>query len=295
MTDFQQTKTTQQIATYYLEGTYSKTKVFEDQSDIPNARELTLDDNPHSLVNFLQRPVDIVNLEWNVNQLPNDELIRDGIKFPNVFLKNKAYQDKLRYFVAIRGTIVIRVCLNAQPYQQGTLLGYYIPNVDSISEKVRMIRASLAGKTGCPCNIEMDAPGATMYDIEIPYVSQFNFYNLLSGQGTYGCFYLTPLLQLLSKTQNDKVNLTIQAFWKNPQPTFATGVDLYVPTESEQQMLHNNTLDTGGNTHVNKSDLITTLLTDEIKPSTVLKTGANILQLAGYQKPNMETGICPSF
>jgi len=284
----------QEIVKYYLQGIYNKSKIFSDQKDTPYADELTLDDSPHSITNFLRRPIDIYNFKWSVNNAVNTELIPGGLKFPDVLLKSQSVKDKLRNFVGMKGKLMLRIKINPQPYQQGVLLAYYIPNAQKISQKVSMIQASLSGKTGCPGNVCIDAQGGTMYDIEIPYVSEFNYYGLLTGQGSYGNFYFTPLLKLSSKTANDFINITIQAYWIDPQPQFTTGVDMKVPTESEEQQLHSNTLETGGNQHVSKMGLIDTLQTDAIKPSTVLKTGANLLQLAGYQKPNIETGICQS-
>jgi len=281
----------QEIVKYYLQGIYNKSEIFKNQQETPFADELTLDDSSHSIASFLRRPIDIYNFKWSVNNTVNSELIPGGLKFPDVLLKSQSVKDKLRNFVGMKGKLMLRIKLNPQPYQQGVLLAYYIPNAQKISKKVDMIQASLSGKTGCPGNVEIDAQGGTMYDIEIPYVSEFNYYNLLTGQGSYGNFYFTPYLQLRSKTANDFINITIQAYWVDPQPQFTTGVDMKVPTESEEQQLHNNTLETGGSTHILKTDLIDTLQTGQIKPSTVLKTGANLLQLAGYQKPNIETGI----
>lgn len=284
----------QEVADYYLQGIYSKSKIFSDQREAPLAQHLTLDDYPHSIVSFLRRPMDIYNFKWTTNNLQNEELIPNGLKFPDIFFKQAMVLDKLQNFVGIRGKLMLRIKFNAQVYQQGVLLAYYIPNSSKIPQKTRMIQASLSGKSGCPGNIEIDVQGGTMYDIEVPYVSEFNYYNLLTNQGSYGTFYLTPYLQLKSTKQNDFVNVTIQAYWVDPQPQFATGVPIKVPTESEQERLHDNTLETGGSTHVTPSSLIDKLIPSEIKPSTVLQTGANLLQLAGYQKPNIETGICQS-
>lgn len=284
---------TQQLMTYYRQGISSSTTVLPSISEVPNARELTLSDRRHDILNFLQRPIDVFKGNWTVGNAQNSELIPTGISFPDVLYQNPQYQEKMRGFVGFKGNIRARLIINAQKFQQGVLAAYWIPNYDNLTSKAALIRSSLSGKTGC-AHVFINCEGGTEQTIDIPYVNQHTYYNSTTNQGNYGRLFLTPLLPLKSSTANDFVGVRIQVWVENPQLEFATSI-LPVLSNSapqkEEESMHDNTINMGAGSGLRLDDVIDEIKGASMKPSYLAHSAGNLMQLAGFQKPTNQTAI----
>lgn len=87
------------------------------------------------------------------------------------------WQRKLQGFLGIRATVVVRLQLNANKFQQGRLIMAYVPGgPDSF------YRYDITPMTQLP-HVEMDINSDTSAIIEIPYVTPYTHFNLLSGAG----------------------------------------------------------------------------------------------------------------
>jgi hypothetical protein len=274
----------QQLMTYFRQGVTSETKVLPSMSQVQNANELTLQDRKHELLHFISRPIDVYKGIWTTSQSQNDELIPAGLLFPDLLYKNSQYQEKMRGFVGFRGHIRVRLIINAQKFQQGILMAYWIPNYKNLIGKANLIRASLAGKSGC-AHVLINCEGGTEQTIEIPYVNQHTFYNSITDQGNYGALFLTVFGQLKSESSPD-VGLRIQAWVENPELEYPTSVLPVLTQGVEEESMHTNTADVpNSSATITLDDVMTELKNFQIKPSYMAKTAGNLLQLAGYQKP----------
>lgn len=288
---------TEQVMTYNRQGIAGSTSVLPEMTELSIASPMTLDDKPHSLVDFLKRPVDLLpsNFFWTNDQQAGQELIPLGISLPNDYFKNPMISEKLRGFLGIKGKLKMRIMINAQKFQQGALMPYWIPNSDNMRGKTAMIRKSLSGKSGC-AHVIINCDGGTEQDLEIPYVNQHMFHNLATGQGAYGRLFLTPFLQLLSAT-GTSVGIRIQMWMEDPQPQFATSaIPDYVSSQSvsqiEESKMHSSDsapLTKGGGLDVGK--IWNSLRTSKLTPSYLSRSAANVLELMGFQKPTQTASI----
>jgi hypothetical protein len=88
----------------------------------------TREERNHSITDFLSRPIIITTGIWGPTIVPEgagSQLYTAN--FPEVLISNAMYQEKLRGFVGLRATLVIKVQVNSQPFQHGSLLLKYIP------------------------------------------------------------------------------------------------------------------------------------------------------------------------
>nr|URG14376.1 MAG: capsid protein [Picornaviridae sp.] len=284
----------QELMTYFRQGIRSETRVLPSMSQVQNANELTLQDRRHDLLNFVSRPIDVFKGTWSVTNAQNDELIPAGLLFPDLLYQNAQYQEKMRGFVGLRGSIKVRILMNAQKFQQGLLMAYWIPNYKNLVGKAGLIQASLAGKSGC-AHVIINCEAGTEQTIEIPYVNQHTFYNATTDQGNYGALFLVCLSQLKSTISGDSVGFRIQAWLDNPELEYPTAVLPVLTQGMEEEMMHANTADPPSSTStITLNDLLDAVQTPSMKPSYIAKTAGNLLQLAGYQKPTNIAGVCRS-
>lgn len=281
----------QEVMKYYRQGVSGHSSVLPNPMLNPLATTLALSDRRHDISNFLRRPVDVLSISWTPQLKAGEELVVKGIEVPKVYCSNSMVKDKLAGFLGFRGLVRVKVMINAQKFQQGALMLYWIPNYDGMKSKADMIQASLSGKSGCG-HIIIKCEGGTEQVLDIPYANPNMFYNLTTGEGGYGRLFLTPLLQLVS-TDNSPVGIRIQMWVEQAEPIFPTSA--YPPpqlvqsqsvSQQEEESKH------PGTTSVESSSVSATLkniagIIDKpsLKPSYLAATTANLLELAGFSKP----------
>jgi hypothetical protein len=284
-------KQTQENMTYFRQGISSETQALTNMQQFEYSNAITLNDRKHDIKNFISRPIDVYKGLWTTDQNQGAELIPQGILFPNVFLANNQYQEKVRGFVALKGFLNIRILVNPQKFQQGKLIAYYIPNYLNLTTKAKMIQKSLSGRSGCPCAY-INCEGGTATTMRIPYVNQHTFYNLVTNQGNFGALFLAVLLPLKSITSGDTLGIRIQAWMDDTELQFPTAVMPVLTQGFEEEKIHPVTANPDDSSASLKlSDIVSNLENFEFKPSYLAKTAGNLFQLAGYQKPVNTTAI----
>lgn len=181
-----------------------------------------------TICDYLAKPVLISSGNWITASTPNTTL---AIISPEslVDLDSPAFNiwlDKLKGYNLFRGTFVIRVVINAMPFQAGSLLGHYLPMVDAMAtlngaSYESMHNAGLAAKTQQPNFIlKADMSSATM---EIPYISPTGWWPLKAVYSTnsirrygWGDFRLTVLSTLRTgASQSTSIPYSIYGYWKD--------------------------------------------------------------------------------
>lgn len=284
---------TQQLMTYFRQGVAGQTSVLPSIAEVEGAESLSLDDRIHNLTDFMKRPFDVLKAEWTKTTSAGVELIPNGISLPDVFFNNPMVFEKLRGFLGLKGTIRAKIMINAQKFQQGALLLYWIPNYDNIQVKANMVQQSLAGKSGCG-HIVINCEGGTEQTIDIPYVNQHIYYNMATNQGNYGRLFLTPLLQLAA-TDTSSVGIRIQMWMENPQPVFATSaVPVLSQSASQIEEKAKHPSDSGPLTKGGGLDVgavIGAVKQASLKPSYLSRTAANLMEMLGLSKPTQNAAI----
>lgn len=181
----------------------------------------------HTIIDFLSRPVVVAQGNWTTASQRGTQLL--SLAFPSILVNNPMYQEKLRGFVGLRATLCVRVQVNSQPFQQGRLLLQYYPYASYMANRATMVNYSLQGRTGCP-RTDLDLSVATECDLCIPYVSPHLFYNLVTGQGSFGDIYLVVYSPLIDLSTSVGVEYTVWAHLEDIHLQYPTGAPIYTGT-----------------------------------------------------------------
>lgn len=210
--------------------------------DTSSARSM---DDTHSIIQFLQRPVLIDNIEIvagttadNNTALSRYVLDRTNpqkyIKqwtLPSTVLKAGGKAQKLANFKYLRCDVQVKIVLNANPFIAGRLYLAYSPYDDKVAPERRIIYTSRAGVTGYP-GVELDFQLDNSVEMTIPYASFQEAYDLVSGTEDFVQLYLftiTPVLGPSAESANSKVDLSVYMWLDNISlviPTYRLNPDL---------------------------------------------------------------------
>lgn len=215
----------QQTVQFTSEGVKTVSDSMPLISDISTSlKEMTVrQDRRHEISDFLSRPVIIKQDTWKTTDTQGKQLFTAD--FPDAFLANDMYKDKLRGYVGVRATLVVKVQVNSQPFQAGRLLLQYYPYAQYMPNRAKLCNATLQGRTGCP-HTDLDLSVGTEISMRMPYVSPHLYYNLITGQGSFGTIYLVVYSPLTSKAES-ACEYTVWAHLEDVDVQFPTGAHLY--------------------------------------------------------------------
>lgn len=212
---------------------FSSEGVIPSTTAVPDIAQLSSDyllmtareEREHSIKDFLKRPIVIHTALWNSTQPPETQLYTAN--FPEALISNAMYQEKLRGFVGLRATLVIKVQVNSQPFQQGRLMLQYFPYAQYMPERVKIVNSTLQGRSGCP-RTDLDISVGTEIEMRIPYVSPHVYYNLITGQGSFGAIYLLVYSQLRDQASGTgSIEYTVWAHLEDVDIQYPTGAHIY--------------------------------------------------------------------
>nr|QXV86542.1 capsid protein [Dicistroviridae sp.] len=185
----------------------------------------TREDREHTIKDFLKRPIVIHTGLWSSTQTSETELF--SANFPEALISNMMYQEKLRGFVGLRATLVVKVQVNSQPFQQGRLMLQYYPYAQYMPTRVELVNSTLQGRSGCPRS-DLDLSVGTEIEMRIPYVSPHVYYNLITGQGSFGSIYLVVYSQLRDQVSGTgSIEYTVWAHLEDVDVQYPTGANIY--------------------------------------------------------------------
>jgi hypothetical protein len=186
----------------------------------------TREERIHTIKDFLSRPIIIHTDKWRSSDTTETQLYTAN--FPEALINNLMYREKLKGFVGLRATLVIKVQVNSQPFQQGRLMLQYFPYAQYMPNRVSLVNATLQGRSGCP-RTDLDLSVGTEIEMRIPYVSPHVYYNLITGQGSFGAIYLVVYSQLRDQiTGTGDVEYTIWAHLEDVDIQYPTGANIFV-------------------------------------------------------------------
>jgi hypothetical protein len=221
----------------------------------------TFETKDHNVRNFLQRAYAIDNFTWSKTS-PVGTVLKT-YRFPDILLSQPALAAKTRNFFGLRAGVEFMVLVNKQQFQAGNLLVSYLPNAKYNPAKAAMAQTSLPTLTGMP-RTNLDLMDATKATLQVPYASPYVYYNLLTGAGTIGDFYITVYSPITDVADGGTVSVQVFARFVDIDLEFPTGS---VPTPFTKTPAIDNLIE-----KFRVSPSLTTL-------NSVLKEGKDILDL----------------
>nr|ULF99820.1 MAG: hypothetical protein 2 [Dicistroviridae sp.] len=220
----------QEIVHFASEGIIPSTSAVPDIVNLStNYLDMTArEDRIHTIKDFLSRPIVIHTGTWATTVVPEDANSQlYTANFPEALISNAMYQEKLNGFVGLRGTLVVKVQVNSQPFQQGRLLLQYYPYAQYMPNRVALVNSTLQGRSGCP-RTDLDLSVGTEVEMRIPYVSPHVYYNLITGQGSFGAIYLSVYSQLRDQVSGKgTIEYTVWAHMEDVDIQYPTGATIF--------------------------------------------------------------------
>jgi hypothetical protein len=181
----------------------------------------------NSNLDFLSRPVIVGQFPWTGAQIENAEL--SLTLYPQALLADQMIKEKIAGFRYFRGNLVLRLQVNAQPFNAGRLIMGFIPFYNSMTVIPSNIK-NLNGFTGLR-TAELDVGSVTSCELRVPYMSPLAYTDLVTGFGEMGAVSVRVYSKL---TGGVDVECTLWAHFENPQLEMPTGEPLHTFTSSLQ-------------------------------------------------------------
>lgn len=185
------------------------------------------------LTDFLAKPYLLYSAEWNTSSttgsvlytLPIHRTIKSGTTIINPF-QVPIWYEKIKGHNLFRGTFVLKLVINATPFQAGALMGHLLPLATAKDEAGDLTYAvshnvNLTTRSQQPKFIITTSESGA--EIEIPYISPTNWFipaDGPTGNSSYnfdwGTFYLVVLSQLATGSgQTTIVPYSVYGYWKD--------------------------------------------------------------------------------
>lgn len=170
------------------------------------------------ITSYLQRPYELVHGKWSGASTSPLYSINCPV---DIISSNTTFGQKMQGFLAFRATIVIRVQVNANRFQQGRLILHHVPQ--SVQQALSPgLWSCWKGALTQHRNVQLDANCDTEMILEVPYMSQSLAYDLMDGTGGVGTIYLSIYAPLKYGTGSSEAEYTIWASFKD--------IELHTPT-----------------------------------------------------------------
>lgn len=191
-----------------------------------------LPDDPHTITQFLSRPVILKQGTWSSTSSRGG--IIANLNFPADLFGNLPSSvfpitqniNKVDGFVALKAKVRVRVEVNSQPFQAGILMMHYVPYAEYMNSHTQWYATSTFSDTyaasGCP-HVIMNLANTTSMEFVTPYISPYLFFNLATGQGSFG----NVVVSIISPLNSAAANSASYTVWANFED-----VELRYPTDA---------------------------------------------------------------
>lgn len=151
---------------------------------------------------FMEKPYLFASGTLGIGSVVNSLLLTASVG--TTLIGNPQWVNKMYGFNLVRGTAVVKIVVNANPFQAGRMLLHFLPG-NLNTTKVAMHNATVASKTTQP-GVELDLRQSSV-TMKVPYVGPKNYYTLSSQTSSdvmdWGTFYLTVLSPLATGSGGD--------------------------------------------------------------------------------------------
>lgn len=139
----------------------------------------------HSVVSFLGRPQLISSFPWSVNASRSENILPSSLNGGKLYIPTSIlttqYRNKLDGFTSIRATAVIKLQVNAQPFQAGRLLMAAAPMPTILGNRKEFLFKQI-GTAQCVNHVQMDIAKQTEVELRVPFISPYNSFDLIDGK-----------------------------------------------------------------------------------------------------------------
>lgn len=170
-----------------------------------------------SMSDFLAKPILVNTSNWTSGQSINHDYM--DLDIASVVLSNTLWANKISGYRLMRGTAVVRVELNANPFQLGFLRLWYLPDLTS---RLKLMHTyDIEHKFMAP-GITIDARNSSA-EIRVPFVAPFDWYDIKNQDFSWGHVYLT-VLESLAIGSGGTDSVYISTFMSIEDAEFSTPV-----------------------------------------------------------------------
>lgn len=171
------------------------------------------DEQYHSIISILTRPVKIATLTFSTSSTPGYQLQQDGFDVMEVLRTNagfRQFREKLSGFYAMHCSAKLRITLNPQPFEAGMFQIYFVPFARSMGtiESTDNGEYLLPFSTGCP-NVLVNVSIQSEVSITVPYTGPTAFINLTNANSDFGTFYVQSISPLVNSTNAASCELSV--------------------------------------------------------------------------------------
>lgn len=264
-----------------------------------------------SIAEFLGRPVLQTNDFWTTTLAQGDSIFPlTGVTLPSdaILKTNDMWKEKLKGYNLVSADIHYRVQLNSNPTQQGRLLAYFTPFLESMDAAYgKMHNFDITTKSMQP-SVQIDARSAGAI-LSIPYLAPTTHYELNTGanpvyeRGRLGIDVMSPLKT--GPTGSQDVEVSVWTYFTNvklkapvvPQSKSSGKMMARPISEIERDSITSKGRVSGG--LMKGASITATLatipnLTAVMAPTSwALAAAAGIASAFGYAKPDVDTPPTP--
>lgn len=198
------------------------TAAINHQTRLDSKNYTTSSDNyKQDIIDFMAKPVIVLSGDLQAG----DTVSTFASTFqPRAALaSNSMYTNKLAGYLGFRAKQIIRIVVNANPFQQGRYMLYVVHIGGSATTNslaaANAVSNTLVQRSVLP-HVEIDIACDSEALIEVPYLSQYNYYPLaaLTAGADTGCVFklgLAPYVPLSSGTGSTKAGFTIWSHFED--------------------------------------------------------------------------------
>jgi len=259
----------------------------------------------HTIQNFLGRPVIVNQGVWS--QASARGTVLANLVFPKALMyfspsNNPITQNmnKLDGFVGLKARVNVKIEVNSMPFQAGALLLHYVPYSEYMNSHTQWYSTATTtdttAATGCP-SVIMNLANTTSMEFVTPYISPYLFFNLPTGQGSFGNVVISVISPIVSAT-NTSATYTIWAWLSDVDiryPTVAPTTTSFAQIGKELSKMENRqtiSAVVGGIGRAASSVLPWVGLGWLASPAAAIADGAEaVLKYFGFSKPVVEAPV----
>lgn len=201
-------ETQQEILSFVDEERPSEIAFVEPSTD--PFSHVSSDDRKHDIISFLKRAQTVLQGKLSTSNETGSSIF--SISIPNDILTHPMYLDKLVGFRFIRGTLVIHLTHNAQPFQQGLyrMSTYPVVSPNNVYNSFLTSFKQFSGLNGVDMNLMNRDP----VQIVVPFVYPTPAYDMLIQPDPWATVRLMCYLPLRSNGSST-VSFTVFAYFKD--------------------------------------------------------------------------------
>lgn len=179
------------------------------------------DDLQNTIIDIFARPIIMNEFEWTSADLVFTDLL-PAVPYPNVWMNKTMIKSKLEGFRYFRGDLVLRLQVNAQPFNAGILMLFFNPFGNQLTEQPSSL-THFGGVSGYR-HVTMNIAEVTSVEMRIPFMCPLSHYDLITQSGDMGTVLCKVYSQL---TGEASVDGALWAHYENVSLEMPTGMPIF--------------------------------------------------------------------